>query len=130
MNKNLNFINVICLKPPPIDNILPHLFYTNLKTIAHNKIVYDKMMGQIIKFVAQDVQFQTCPFHFKFPILPIHTTSLHHELLFLKNELIKMCLKLCNIRWSCKDCTFQVYTIFFPKLLIWIYKFPQSTIWN
>jgi hypothetical protein len=28
--------------------------------------------------------------------------------------------KLCNIRWSCKDCTFQVYTIFFPKPLIWI----------
>jgi hypothetical protein len=39
MNEDFNFINIICLRPPPIDNILPHLFYTNLKTIAHNKIV-------------------------------------------------------------------------------------------
>jgi hypothetical protein len=39
MNKDLTFINVICLKPPLIDNILPHLIYTNLKTIAHNNIV-------------------------------------------------------------------------------------------
>ncbi len=49
------------------------------------------MLGQIIKFVAQDVQFQTCPFHFKLSILAIHTTGLHHELLFNKNKIIEIC---------------------------------------
>jgi len=34
-------MNDFCLKPSLMDNTLPHLFYTNLKTIAHNKIVYD-----------------------------------------------------------------------------------------
>ncbi len=32
----------VYLKPPPMDNTLPHLFYTNLKTIAPNKIVKRK----------------------------------------------------------------------------------------
>jgi len=35
------FMNDFCLKPSPMDNTLPHLFHINLKTIAHNKIVYD-----------------------------------------------------------------------------------------
>jgi len=33
--------------------------------------------------------------------------------------------KLCNIRWSWEDCTFQVYKKKIPKPLIWIHKFPQ-----
>jgi hypothetical protein len=35
--ENMSFTNQICLKTPPIDNVLAHLFYTNAKTIEHNK---------------------------------------------------------------------------------------------
>jgi hypothetical protein len=38
-SKDISFINQICLRTPPIDNTLPHLFYTNAKTIEHNKII-------------------------------------------------------------------------------------------
>jgi hypothetical protein len=30
-------MNNIYVKPPPKDNTIPYLFYTNAKTIAHNK---------------------------------------------------------------------------------------------
>jgi hypothetical protein len=29
--ENINFINKFCLEKPPQNNILPHLFYTNVK---------------------------------------------------------------------------------------------------
>jgi hypothetical protein len=38
--KDINFINKSWLKTPPTDNTLPHLFYTNVKTIEHNKIIF------------------------------------------------------------------------------------------
>jgi hypothetical protein len=75
-NENINFINNICLKPPPMDNALPHLFYTNLKITSHNKIVCETFL-----FVVQNVYFETCAFHFKLPILPNHISGLYHELL-------------------------------------------------
>jgi hypothetical protein len=66
-----------------MDNTLPHLFYTNLKTITHNKIVYHKTHGEKFKFLAKDVHFETCPSHFKLSMIPSHTCGLHHELLFI-----------------------------------------------
>jgi len=84
-NEDIHFLNDFYLKPPPMDNTLPHLFYTNLKTNAHNKIVYDKTPSKTFKFLIKDIHFETCPFHFKFSILPSHISGLHHELfLFLK----------------------------------------------
>jgi hypothetical protein len=44
--KYIEFFNNICFKTPPIDNILPYLFYTNAKTIQHNKNIFEKK-GQI-----------------------------------------------------------------------------------
>lgn len=38
--KDINFINKSGLKTPPTDNTLPHLFYRNVKTIEHNKIIF------------------------------------------------------------------------------------------
>jgi hypothetical protein len=66
-NENINFINNICLKPPPMDNALPHLFYTNLKITSHNKTLYERFL-----FVVQIVHFETCASHFKLPIFPNH----------------------------------------------------------
>ncbi len=66
-----------------MDNILPHLFYTNLKTISHNKIVYDKTRAKTFKFLVKDIHFETHP-HFKLSMLPFHTNGLHNELLFKK----------------------------------------------
>jgi hypothetical protein len=42
--KDIEFIKNICFKTPPIDNILPYLFYTNTKTIQHNKKIFEKKM--------------------------------------------------------------------------------------
>jgi hypothetical protein len=75
-NGNINFINNICLKPPPMDNALPHLFYTNLKITSHNKTIYERFL-----FVIQNVHFETCASHFKLPIFPNHIGGLYHELL-------------------------------------------------
>jgi hypothetical protein len=47
-----------------MDNTLPHLFYTNLKPNAHNKIVYDKTLGKTFKFIAKYIHSRTC-LHFK-----------------------------------------------------------------
>ncbi len=44
-------MNNYSLRPPLMDNTLSHLFYTNLKTIAHNKIACDKTPGETFKFL-------------------------------------------------------------------------------
>jgi hypothetical protein len=67
-----------------MNNTLSHLFYTNLKTNVHNKIVYDKTPNKTFKFLVKDIHFETCPFHFKLSMLPFHTSDLHHELLLKK----------------------------------------------
>ncbi len=73
-------MNNYSLRPPLMDNTLSHLFYTNLKAIAHNKIVYEKRLGKTFKFLTKDIHFETCP-HFKLSMLPFHISGLHHELL-------------------------------------------------
>jgi len=67
-----------------MDNTLPHLFYTNLKTTTHNKIVYRKTPSETFKFLAKDVHFETCPSHFKLSMIRSHRSGLDHELLFFK----------------------------------------------
>jgi hypothetical protein len=71
-NKEIHFMNNFYLKPPAMDNILPHLFYTNLKATAHNKIIYDKTPSETFEFLAKDIHFETRPFHFKLLMLPSH----------------------------------------------------------
>jgi hypothetical protein len=41
-NEDIHFMNDFYLRPPLMDNPIPHLFYINFKTNTHNKIVYDK----------------------------------------------------------------------------------------
>jgi len=36
---DITFIDQIYSRTPPIDNTLPHFFYTNAKTIEHKKII-------------------------------------------------------------------------------------------
>jgi hypothetical protein len=85
-------MNDFCLKPPLMDNTLPHLFYTNFKTNTHNKIVYDKTPSKTFKFLAKDIHYETCPSHFKLSMLPSHISGLYHELLLKKNMLVKLCV--------------------------------------
>jgi len=80
-NENIHFMNNFCLRLPLMDNTLPHLFHTNLKTSAHNKHVYDKTLRQTFKFLAKDIHSETCPSHFKLSMLTSHINGLHHELL-------------------------------------------------
>jgi hypothetical protein len=50
-NEDIDFMINLCLRPPSMDNTLPHLFYTNLKTIAHNKIVMNKHLEKHLNFL-------------------------------------------------------------------------------
>jgi hypothetical protein len=80
-NDDIHFMNNFCLRSPPIDNTLPHLFYTNLKITTHNKIVYDKTPNETFNFHTKDIHFETCLSHFKLSILPSHTSGFHELLL-------------------------------------------------
>jgi len=75
---NINFINQICLKKPPLDTTLPYLFYTNVKTIEHNKKTFQNTLGETYKFVAQDIHLDTCHVHFQLSNFPNQTFGIHH----------------------------------------------------
>jgi hypothetical protein len=63
--EDIKIINSIYVKPPPKDNTLPYLFYTNAKTIPHNKKKFENINGETFLFVAQDMHLDLCPPHFK-----------------------------------------------------------------
>ncbi len=122
-NENIHFMNDFCLRLPLMDNTLPHLFYTNLKTNAHNKHVYDKTLRQTFKFLAKDIHSETCLSHFKLSMLTSHISSLHHELL-LKKMLVELCVgnyATSNGLVNGVNGTFQDYIENNPKPLIWIH---------
>jgi hypothetical protein len=48
-----------------MDNTLPYLFYTNLKTNAQKKIVYDKTPSKTFKFLAKDIHSGNMFFSFR-----------------------------------------------------------------
>ncbi len=74
-----------------MDNILPYLFFTNVKTTMDNKNVFWNTLGETFTFVAHDVRIETCPFHFKLSNLPFQMASLHYEILVKKKMLMKLC---------------------------------------
>ncbi len=77
--EDINFINKICLEAPPMDNILPYLFNTNIKIATHNKNVFHTIGGQTFELLTQDIHYDICP-HFKSSTIPSQTNNLHHEL--------------------------------------------------
>jgi hypothetical protein len=91
--KGITLINQICLRTPLINNTLPHLFYTNAKTIEHNKIIFKNTLGQTFTFHAKDICSKICPPHFKLPMVPSQTIGLHHELSMKKDMLIILCAR-------------------------------------
>jgi hypothetical protein len=58
--EDISFINQICLRTSPIDNNLPHLFYTDAKTIEHNKIILQNTLHQtfILKHVLHTSNYE------------------------------------------------------------------------
>jgi hypothetical protein len=68
-----------------MDNTLPYLFYTNVKTTVHNKNVFWNTLGETLTFLTHDLHTETCPFHFKLSNLPFQTTSSHYKILVKKN---------------------------------------------
>jgi hypothetical protein len=90
--KDINFINKLCYKKPPINN-LPHLFYINVITIQHNKKIFENTYGETFAFFAQDVHSKTCPSHFRLSMIPSQTTRSHHELLVNIYMLVELCAR-------------------------------------
>lgn len=89
----MDFINKNCLKTPPTDNILPYLFYTNVKTIECNKCIFEKTPSETFTLFSQDIHFDTCLLHFRLLMIPNQTTRLQHELLAKKNMLVELCAR-------------------------------------
>jgi len=58
-------MNNNCLRTPPMDTTLPHLFYTNVKTTMRNKNVFQNTLGKTFTFLTHDIHIETCPSHFK-----------------------------------------------------------------
>jgi len=48
-----------------MDNTLPHLFYTNVKTTMRNKNVFQNILGETFTFLTRDVHIETCLSYFK-----------------------------------------------------------------
>jgi hypothetical protein len=78
-------------------NTLPYLFYTNVKTIIHNKNVFRNILGETFTFLTRDVHIEICHFHFKLSHLPSQTTGLHNKFLVKKNVNEIMWRELLNI---------------------------------
>jgi hypothetical protein len=53
--EDIKCMNNNCLKTQLMDNILPYLFYTNVKTIMHNKNVFQNTLGETFTFLTCDV---------------------------------------------------------------------------
>jgi hypothetical protein len=116
-------MNNFYLRPPPMDKTLSHLFYTNLITIAHNKIVYHKTPSETLKFLAKDIHSKHC-LHFKLSTLPSHISGFHHELLLKENMLMKLCVSnyaTLDALVNGANGTFQNYVENNPKPLIWMH---------
>ncbi len=87
-----------------IYNILSYLFYTNAKTIEHNKIILQNTLDQTFTFHAKNVHSETCPPHFKLPMVPSQINSLHHKLSIKKDMLVKLCAKNYITSYSLVNC--------------------------
>jgi hypothetical protein len=78
-NENINFMNNFCLKPPLMDNTLPHLFYTILKLLPITNLYMKKHMVKHSNFsqkifILKQVFIANCQCYH-------HISGLHHELL-------------------------------------------------
>lgn len=90
--EDISNINNICLKPTPLNSVLPYLFYTNTPKKMHNiKKKIDITLGQTFKFLTQNILFDTFPTHFKLSQLRNETSGLHTKLLLKENILIELC---------------------------------------
>jgi hypothetical protein len=76
-----------------MDNTLPYLFYTNVKTTMHNKNVFQNTLCETFTFLPHDGHTETCPSHFKLSNLPFQTTGLHYKILVKKIMLMELCVR-------------------------------------
>jgi hypothetical protein len=87
--EDIKCMNNNCLRTPLMDNTLPHLFYTNVKTT--NKNLFQKTLNEIFTFLTCDVHTKTYPFRFKLSNLPSQMNGLHYEILVKKKILVELC---------------------------------------
>ena len=74
---DVNTINSLCQKQPPTDSMIPHLFYMNKDTIAHNNKVFNNAEGSTYHLEAIDIEHYSLPTKFEIPNDPSKTTGLH-----------------------------------------------------
>jgi hypothetical protein len=107
-----------------MDNTLPYLFYTNIKTTMHNKNVFQSTLGETFTFLTYDVHIETCPSHFKLSNLPFQMVSLHYKILDKKKMLVELCVR--NYETfdglvNGADGIFEYFTKTISKSFVWIH---------
>jgi hypothetical protein len=75
---NINILNNTCLRTPPIDSKIPHLFFTNKSTYVHSDMIFQKKTIQTFFFKTIDFfhGLMSSTYHFK--KTPNKTTRLHN----------------------------------------------------
>ena len=88
---DIHTINNLCLKQPPNNSTIPHLYYMNKDTLAHNLKVFDNTKGLTYYLNAVHIKHQSLSAKFKIPDDPSKTAGLHTLIKVKKNMLVELC---------------------------------------
>ncbi len=82
----------MCYRQPPIDLIVPHLFYTNKLVQNHNENVFTNTSCLTFIFKANDINHPSCLPSYKLLNDPSKTIGLHFTIHIRKYMLIESCV--------------------------------------
>ena len=74
---DIHTMNNLCLRQPSNNFTIPHLYYMNNDTLAHNLKVFDNTEGFTYYLNAIDIKHQSLSSKFKIPDDPSKTARLH-----------------------------------------------------
>ncbi len=104
LQSNVDTIHNQCFHTLPNDPKFPYSFYTNEAKQKHNESSFLRSEEDVFILRAQDRHHDTCPQSFQLQNDANFTTRLHPEVQVKKNVLVE----LCNSRWSCKWCKWNI----------------------
>jgi hypothetical protein len=88
---DIHTMNNLCFKQPPNNFTIPHLYYMNKDTLAHNLKVFDNTEGLTYYLNAVDIKHQSLSANFKIPNDPSKTAGLHTLIKVKRNMLVELC---------------------------------------
>ena len=88
---DIHTMNNLCFKQPPNNYTIPHLYYMNKDTLAHNLKVFDNTEGLTYYLNAVDIKHQSLSVNFKIPNDPSKTAKLHTLIKVKRIMLVELC---------------------------------------